>query len=208
MFNLRRVILLVTTVFIISACGESDTPSEQSTVTETAPANTPPQEQTQVSPPEPVVEETIASKEPMQEPAESTAAQTVETVTPATEAIPEVVTEPAPPELPAEPVAEPVPAAPAVTTEALTSTAPIDGGHLYNTYCAICHKAGLNAAPKYGNKALWAKRIAQGRDTVYAHAINGLRGMTPRGGIAGLTDAEVKAAVDYMVNASGGWGSN
>ena len=202
MFNLRRVILLVTTVFIISACGESDAPSEQSTVTETAPAITPPQEQAQVSPPEPVVEETVAPKEPVQEPAESTAAQTVETVTP------KVVTEPAPPELPAELVAEPVPVAPAVTTEALASTAPIDGGHLYNTYCAICHKAGLNAAPKYGNKALWAKRIAQGRDTVYAHAINGLRGMTPRGGIAGLTDAEVKAAVDYMVNASGGWGSN
>jgi cytochrome c5 len=82
----------------------------------------------------------------------------------------------------------------------------LDGGQLYNQYCAICHKAGLNAAPKYGSKPLWAKRIAQGRDTMYANAINGLRGMPPRGGFADLTDEEVKAATDYMVRAAGGWG--
>jgi cytochrome c5 len=41
--------------------------------------------------------------------------------------------------------------------------------------------AGLNAAPKFGSKPLWAKRIAQGRDTVYSNAINGLRGMPARG---------------------------
>jgi len=82
----------------------------------------------------------------------------------------------------------------------------LDGGQLYNTYCAICHKAGLNAAPKYGSKPLWAKRIAQGRDTMYENAINGLRGMPPRGGFPDLTDEEVKAATDYMVRAAGGWG--
>jgi cytochrome c5 len=82
----------------------------------------------------------------------------------------------------------------------------LDGGQLYNQYCAICHKAGLNAAPKYGSKPLWAKRIAQGRDTMYANAINGLRGMPPRGGFPDLTDEEVKAATDYMVRAAGGWG--
>jgi cytochrome c5 len=88
------------------------------------------------------------------------------------------------------------------------STAPVDGGKIYNTYCAICHKAGMNAAPKYGSKPLWAKRIAQGRDTVYSHSINGLRGMPPRGGFANLSDEEVKAGVDYMVRAAGGWGDN
>lgn len=82
---------------------------------------------------------------------------------------------------------------------------PTDGGETYNTYCAVCHKSGLNAAPKLGNKALWAKRIAQGKETVYDHAINGLRGMPARGGIASLTDEEVKAATDYMVGRSGGW---
>lgn len=82
---------------------------------------------------------------------------------------------------------------------------PVDGGETYNTYCAVCHKSGLNAAPKLGNKAMWAKRIEQGKETVYDHAINGLRGMPARGGIASLTDEEVKAATDYMVDRAGGW---
>lgn len=94
----------------------------------------------------------------------------------------------------------------AAASNAPATTAPVDGGHIYNTYCAICHKLGMNAAPKYGNKALWAKRIAQGRETMYSHAINGLRGMPPRGGFAQLTDEEIKAGVDYMVRAAGGWG--
>ncbi len=81
-----------------------------------------------------------------------------------------------------------------------------DGGEIYNTYCAVCHKSGLNAAPKYGKKALWVKRVAQGKETVYKHAIEGLRGMPPRGGIATLSDDDVKAAVDYLVGRSGGWG--
>lgn len=80
-----------------------------------------------------------------------------------------------------------------------------EGGETYNTYCAVCHKSGLNAAPKFGNKALWAKRIAQGKETVYKHALEGIRGMPPKGGIASLSDEDVKAAVDYMVSRSGGW---
>ena len=83
-----------------------------------------------------------------------------------------------------------------------------DGGTVYNTYCAVCHKSGLNAAPKTGQKAFWIKRVAQGKETVYKHAIEGLRAMPPKGGIASLTDDEVKAAVDYMVGRSGGWGDN
>ena len=94
----------------------------------------------------------------------------------------------------------------ATAGNAPASTAPVDGGQIYNTYCAICHKLGMNAAPKYGNKALWAKRIAQGRETMYSNALNGLRGMPPRGGFAQLTDEEIKAGVDYMVRAAGGWG--
>lgn len=81
-----------------------------------------------------------------------------------------------------------------------------EGGEIYNTYCAVCHKSGLNAAPKMGKKAYWIKRVAQGKETVYKNSIEGLRGMPPKGGIATLTDDDVKAAVDYMVGRSGGWG--
>lgn len=70
----------------------------------------------------------------------------------------------------------------------------------------MCHKLGLNAAPKLGSKPLWAKRIAQGKETVYSNSINGIRGMPAKGGIASLSEDDVKSAVDYMVGRSGGWG--
>jgi cytochrome c5 len=81
-----------------------------------------------------------------------------------------------------------------------------DGREIYNTYCTMCHQTGLNAAPMYGNKQVWKKIIITGRETVYSYAINGLRGMPARGGNASLSDDEVKAAVDFMVGGSGGWG--
>ena len=81
-----------------------------------------------------------------------------------------------------------------------------DGREVYSTYCTMCHATGLNAAPMYGNKKVWEKIVKTGRDTVYSYAINGLRGMPARGGIASLTDDEVKAAVDFLVGGSGGWG--
>ncbi len=81
-----------------------------------------------------------------------------------------------------------------------------NGGEIYKTFCAVCHKSGLNAAPKMGKKAFWVKRVAQGKEVVYKNSIEGLRGMPPKGGIASLTDEDVKAAVDYMVGRSGGWG--
>ncbi|MGE0387328.1 MAG: cytochrome c5 family protein [Gammaproteobacteria bacterium] len=81
----------------------------------------------------------------------------------------------------------------------------VDGGEIYNGLCVACHQAGMNGAPKYGNKFAWKARIEQGKDTLYKHAIEGLRGMPPKGGHLQLTDAQVEAAVDYMVNAVGGY---
>jgi cytochrome c5 len=57
-----------------------------------------------------------------------------------------------------------------------------------------------------GKKAYWTKRVAQGKEMVYKNSIEGLRGMPAKGGMVSLSDEEVKAAVDYMVGRSGGWG--
>lgn len=70
----------------------------------------------------------------------------------------------------------------------------------------MCHAAGVAGAPKPGDKADWGPRIAQGKDTLYKHAIEGFtgaKGMMPaKGGAANLSDADVKAAVDYMADKS------
>ena len=77
-----------------------------------------------------------------------------------------------------------------------------DGKTVYNTVCAGCHGAGVLGAPKFGDKAAWGPRIAQGMPTLVNHAINGIRSMPPRGGAASLSDDEVKAGVQYMVDGS------
>jgi cytochrome c5 len=77
-----------------------------------------------------------------------------------------------------------------------------DGKTVYNTVCAGCHGAGVMGAPKFGDKAAWASRVGQGMPTLVSHAINGIRAMPPRGGAASLSDDEVKAAVQYMVDGS------
>ncbi|MBU3658068.1 MAG: cytochrome c5 family protein [Rhodocyclaceae bacterium] len=77
-----------------------------------------------------------------------------------------------------------------------------DGKTVYNTVCAGCHGAGVMGAPKMGDKGAWGGRIGQGMATLNAHAINGFKGMPARGGAASLSDDEVKAAVQYMVDGS------
>lgn len=78
-----------------------------------------------------------------------------------------------------------------------------DGQQVYQATCAVCHGAGIAGAPKLGDKGQWAKRIAKGLDTLYASAVNGAQGsagaMPAKGGNPALSDAEVRAAVDYMV---------
>ncbi len=70
----------------------------------------------------------------------------------------------------------------------------------------MCHAASVAGAPKPGDKTDWGPRIAQGMDVLYKHALEGFTGakgqMPSRGGNAKLTDEEVKAGVDFMVNQS------
>ena len=80
-----------------------------------------------------------------------------------------------------------------------------DGKKIFDTSCAACHATGVAGAPKFGDKAAWAPRIAQGINVLYTHAVGGFQGkggvMPPKGGNTALPDADVKAAVDYMVAA-------
>jgi cytochrome c5 len=79
----------------------------------------------------------------------------------------------------------------------------LSGEQVYEQVCKTCHGTGLAGAPKFGDKAAWAKVIKQGEKLVFAHSIQGIRGMPPKGGDSELPDIEVYAAVVHMVNAAG-----
>ena len=95
----------------------------------------------------------------------------------------------------------------AAAPAAATAATPADKGKAtYDAGCFACHAVGAGGAPKFGDAAAWADRIAQGKDTLYTHAVNGYQGkagmMPPKGGRPDLADDDVKAAVDYMVTNS------
>ena len=77
------------------------------------------------------------------------------------------------------------------------------GKGVYSTACFACHGSGVAGAPKLGDKAAWEARLTQGIDTLVGNAINGFQGqagfMPPKGGNAGLSDADVRDAVAYMM---------
>jgi cytochrome c5 len=99
--------------------------------------------------------------------------------------------------------AAPAPAASAGAAASAPATAAADPGKkLFESTCTTCHTAGIAGAPKFGDKAAWAPRIAQGKPTLYDHALHGFKGMPPKGTAMTASDADVKAAVDYMVSAA------
>ena len=81
----------------------------------------------------------------------------------------------------------------------------VGGEAVYQSACAVCHAAGIAGAPQLGDQELWRDRAAAGAEALYGNAINGFQGTTgvmpPRGGNAALNEAEVRAAVDYMLAA-------
>lgn len=105
---------------------------------------------------------------------------------------------------PAAAAATPAAAAPAAAPAATAPTASAaagDGKKVYDTTCMVCHGTGVAGAPKYGDKAAWAPRVATGHDTLVKNSISGIRAMPPRGGNGALSDAQLRAAVDYMLAA-------
>lgn len=100
-----------------------------------------------------------------------------------------------------------------ITTESInaaiaaaTEAGAPDGILIYQQACVACHTAGIAGSPRIGDAQAWRARIAQGMTVLVKNAINGYQGQTgvmpPRGGNANLTDAEVAAAVRYIVNQS------
>lgn len=99
----------------------------------------------------------------------------------------------------------------AAAAAAVAAPTPVEtvmtGPQVYNAACIVCHQPpGTGGAPPVGDLAAWAPRIAQGTDTLYMHAIEGFQGeagfMPPKGGRVDLSDDEIKAAVDYLVEQS------
>lgn len=80
---------------------------------------------------------------------------------------------------------------------------PREGKVIYEGVCHTCHATGMLGSPKFGDKGMWAPRIAKGTATLHDHALKGFNSMPAKGGNAELLDVEVTNAVDYMVkNAS------
>jgi len=113
----------------------------------------------------------------------------------------------------AAPAAEPAAAAPAAAAPAADAAAAAPavadagkGKATYDAVCFVCHTPGAAGAPKLGDKAGWAARIEKGIDVLHGSAINGYMGsagmMPPKGGRPDIADADIKAAVDYMVDAA------
>ena len=115
----------------------------------------------------------------------------------------------------------PAPAAPADAAPSATAPAPAPtpasvadatppanekGQHVYKSTCSMCHGTGAGGSPAFKSKDDWAPRIAQGKPTLYTHALQGFTGqkgtMPAKGGNASLPDDDVKAAVDYRVAAA------
>lgn len=106
------------------------------------------------------------------------------------------------PATPAAPAASaPAAAAPAAAAPAAAAAAPAadKGKATYNQACIACHGQGVAGAPKFGDKAAWAPRIKTGMDALYTTSLKGKGAMPPKGAAAAATDADIRAAVEFML---------
>jgi cytochrome c5 len=109
------------------------------------------------------------------------------------------------PAAPATPVAAAAPAAeaaPAAAAPVAAAAAAGAGEALYKQACQVCHAAGVAGAPKFGDKAAWSARLPAGIDALYNSVAKGKGAMPPRGGAAQASDADLRAAVEFMAAAA------
>lgn len=91
-----------------------------------------------------------------------------------------------------------------VSQVAAGKTDGLSGKQVVDAVCANCHATGVDGAPKIGDRQAWKPRAAQGLTSLTQHALQGVRKMPPHGGNPGLGDLDIKRAITYMVNQSGG----
>ena len=101
-----------------------------------------------------------------------------------------------------EPQAAPAATGAAAMTAAAVPAAAKSGEQVYNTSCMACHATGAAGAPKLGDAAAWAPRVAKGIDSMLATAIKGINAMPPKGLCMTCSDDELKAAIEYIVSKS------
>jgi cytochrome c5 len=80
----------------------------------------------------------------------------------------------------------------------------LSGKEVVDAVCAGCHAAGTKGAPRIGDEIAWRKRASRGLSSLTDNAIKGVRDMPAHGGNRNLTDLEIRRAIAYMVNQSGG----
>jgi len=102
----------------------------------------------------------------------------------------------------AAPAAEAAPAAAAAAPAPVAAAAAGAGEALYKQACQVCHAAGVAGAPKFGDKAAWSARLPAGIDALYNSVAKGKGAMPPRGGAAQASDADLRAAVEFMTAAA------
>jgi cytochrome c5 len=110
--------------------------------------------------------------------------------------------EPDPTPAPAVKLATAAGPAPAPALASAATTAKGDTGKgkaIFDATCTVCHTAGVAGAPKAGDKTAWAPRLKTGMEALYTSSLKGKNAMPPKGGNLSLPDADVKAAVDYLV---------
>ncbi|GMQ75024.1 MAG: c-type cytochrome [Gammaproteobacteria bacterium] len=104
----------------------------------------------------------------------------------------------------AAPAAAPAQAtAPAAEAAEPAAAAGATGEAVYSKACIGCHSTGVLDSPKVGDKAAWEPRLAQGLDALMSSALKGKGAMPPKGGYSSLSDAEVKSAIQYMLEKTG-----
>ncbi|WP_088138025.1 c-type cytochrome [Achromobacter xylosoxidans] len=102
---------------------------------------------------------------------------------------------------PAAAAPAPAPAAPAAAPQAAAAVNPA-GEKLYKSVCFACHATGVANAPKFGDKAAWDPFIKTGMDAMVKVAMQGKPPMPPKGGAANASEDDIRAAVQYMVDAA------